>query len=144
MTEPVNMKNLGALSYNANLASSAKKLKTQECSVSPFENGAIENLQKRKTGKSGITFDLKAAFDGLVKAGALERKDKTFTKKDALAMYNKLQEIHKKNGYSTDFNKMKAGQEYTYSAADYQALAEAAGYSLKGSSEAKNGIDIKS
>ena len=48
--------------------------------VTPFKNGTIGNLQKRKNSSSGITFDLKAAFDGMVKAGALERTNKTFSK----------------------------------------------------------------
>lgn len=100
--------------------------------VTPFKNGTIGNLQKRKNSSSGITFDLKAAFDGMVKAGALERTNKTFSKEDGIAMFNKLNEIHKKHGYSTDYSNMKKGQEYSYTGAEFQALAEAAGYRVKG------------
>lgn len=119
-------------------------MKTEnKVTVTPFENGFRGELQKRKNSKSGITFDLKAAFDGMVKKGALERNGEDFSKKDALAMYNKLVEIHKKHKYSTNFTKMQEGLEYTYSADEVKELAEAAGYKLKTKPENQN-INIKS
>lgn len=117
---------------------------SSQVAVTPFKNGVIGKLQKRKNSSSGITFDLKAAFDGLVKAGALERTNKSFSKQDALAMFNKLQEIHKKHGYSTNFTQMQEGHEYSYSSAEYQALAEAAGYKLKSTPTQANKLDTKS
>ena len=98
-----------------------------QVTVTPFKNGAIGNLQKRKNSSSGITFDLKAAFDGMVKAGVLARTN-NFSKEDGKAMYDKLNEIHQKHGYSTAYLKMKAGQKYSYTGDELKALAEAAGY----------------
>lgn len=110
--------------------------------ATPFSNDAILDLQKRKKGPSGITYDLKAAFDTMAKKGLL-KTDGKFTKQEAKALYNKLVEIHKKHKYSTNFTKMNKGETFEYTAQEYIELAEAAGYSLADSTMVRHKLNTK-
>ena len=55
---------------------------------------------------------------------------KGFTKKDAANLYAELNKIHKQSDRARNYTKMKAGQKFTYTAAEMQAMAKAAGYAI--------------
>ncbi len=87
-------------------------------------------LQKRSNA-SGITVELKCVFDELAKQGIIKDKDgEGLTKKDALNLYNMLNNIHKNTNRSTNYSSMQDGQSFTYTAEEMKALAQAAGYEI--------------
>ncbi len=96
-----------------------------------LKSGYTIKLENRGPRSSGITFELKTIFDEMAKKGLIKDKDgKGLTKQDALNMYAKLNEIHKADGKATNYTRMQAGQEFSYSAEQLLALAEASGYEV--------------
>ncbi len=106
-------------------------------------NGINEAFQagfnlKINQNSRGITFELKSIFSEMEKRGLIKDKDgKGLTKQDALNMYAKLNEIHKSTGKDTNYNRMRVGQEFNYSAEQMLALAEASGYEIVKAQEAE-------
>ena len=87
-------------------------------------------LQNRGNA-SGITVELKCVFEELAKQGIIKDKDsKGLTQKDALNLYNMLNNIHKNTNRSTNYSSMQDGQSFTYTAEEMKALAQAAGYEI--------------
>lgn len=96
-----------------------------------FKTGFTVKLENRGAKASGITFELKSVFDEMAKKGLIKDTDgKGLTKQDALNMYAKLNEIHNDAKMATDYTRMQAGQEFSYTAEQMLALAEASGYEV--------------
>ncbi len=96
-----------------------------------FNAGFKVKLQNRGANSSGITFELKSVFDELAKQGLIKDTDgKGLTKQEALNLYAKLNEIHEATKRATNYTKMQVGQEFTYTADEMKALAQAAGYEV--------------
>lgn len=96
-----------------------------------LQNGYTIKLENRGSRSSGITFELKAVFDEMAKKGLIKDKDGNgLTKQDAMNMYNKLNEIHKADGKATNYTRMQAGQEFSYSTEQLLELIEASGYEV--------------
>lgn len=84
---------------------------------------------KARGKQSGITFDLRDAFQDLEKKGMLkDLKKDGFTKEDALNLYNELDKIHQERQLNRDYKKMAQGSKFDYSEAEVRRLANAAGY----------------
>ena len=99
--------------------------------VEALNQGYSVQLKKRGKHSSGITFELKNIFAEMQKEGTLKDIDgKGFTKKDATNLYAELNKIHKQTDRARNYTKMKAGQKFTYTAAEMQAMAKAAGYAI--------------
>ena len=107
--------------------------------VEALNQGYSVKLKNRGKNSSGITFELKNIFAEMQKEGSIRDLDgKGFTKKDAANLYAELNKIHKQTNRATNYTKMKVGQKFTYTAAEMQAMAKAAGYEI-----VRNGKDNK-
>ncbi len=107
-----------------------------------FKAGYTVALRDRNGNSSGITFELKSVFDEMAQKGLLKDKDgKGLTKQEALKLYNTLHQIHQENKMDTNYSTMQAGQEFNYSAEDFVALAQAAGYEISPEALAKREIE---
>ena len=96
----------------------------------PFNTDQKIKLQNRGAN-SGITFELKSVFDQMAKDGLIKDTDgKGLTKTDAQNMYEDLNKMHQETGRATNYTKMQVGQEFTYTADEMKALAQAAGYEV--------------
>lgn len=101
-----------------------------------FKNGFTIKLENRGSNSSGITFELKSIFEDMARKGLIKDKDgKGITKREVFNMYQKLNEIHKTTGKSTDYTKMQVGQEFKYTAQELKQLAEASGFEISSTSE---------
>ncbi len=88
-------------------------------------------LQNRGPKLSGITWELKSIFTKMAEDGLISDTDsKGFTEQDALNLYKKLDEIHKRKNFDTNYTKMQVNQEFDYTADEMKELAKAAGYEI--------------
>ncbi len=96
-----------------------------------FNEGIKIKLQNRGPKSSGITWELKSIFEDMAKEGVIKDTDgKGLSKNDALNLYNELNKIHQETNRATNYTRMQAGQEFTYTAEEMKALAKAAGYEI--------------
>ena len=88
-------------------------------------------LQNRGAKSSGITFELKSVFDEMVQKGIVKDTGaKGLSKDEALNLYNVLNQMHIDTNRATNYTRMQVGQEFTYTAEEMKALAQAAGYEI--------------
>lgn len=86
-------------------------------------------LKDHGAKQSGITFEMASLFAKMKEENLIKDTDgKGLTKENAGSLFKALNKIHEDKGLSTDYSKMRIGQEFTYTADEMNALVKAAGY----------------
>ena len=98
-----------------------------------FNTNQNYEIQIKNRGKnSGITYEFQEDLQRYIDEGIfVDELNNGFTNKEKTQLAKEFQILHEEKGYDTNFNRMKAGTTFTYTAEDYVRLAKAAGYVLK-------------
>ena len=108
------------------------------------DNVKIEITSRGEGEPAGLSYDfyygnentkgLKDYYEsGLFEDVTKDKKgNDKFTNQDKLNLVSKFKEVHTQKGLKSDFAKMYVGETFEYTKDEYVALAEAAGYKLKG------------